>query len=192
MNAATMTDAEIVARVLGGDAGAFERLVERYERLMFSYLLPQVRHTQEVEDIAQETFLKAFRHLRTFDPARRFSAWLLRIARNVMFDTQKTRRQTVPAGDALTDLLNDRAAPSEQANPDDRLQNLEAFRQTFVQVLQLPEDLRIPLMLRVLEDQTYEEIADLLELPLQTVKNRIFKARRALREKRSGTRDVSA
>ena len=177
-------DGEIVARVLAGETEMFGILVERYEKLVFSYLLPQVRNIQEVEDIAQETFLRAFRFLGSFDVARRMSAWLIRISRNVMIDRQRQNAVSTPTDDLEGFFATIRCPQQSNQEPQARVELKEEFRNLFLSILRLPQDLKVPLMMRVLQELTYEEISELLELPLQTVKNRIFRARQALRTKR--------
>lgn len=177
-------DAEIVSAVLAGDTAQFGIMVERYERLMYSYLLSQVRSLQEAEDIAQEAFIKAFRHLSSFDSSRKFSAWLLKISRNVMIDRFR-RLRTESANTTVSEECIARVkSPLPKSDPADHAEMHEEFRKTFQNILALPEDLRVPLTMRIIQELPYEEIAEILELPLQTVKNRIFKARQALRGKR--------
>ncbi len=177
-------DGEVVTRILGGETHLFGILVEKYERLMFSFLLPQVRSLQEVEDIAQDAFLKAFCHLGSFDRTRRFSAWLLKIAKNLVVDRYRKNQPVTVSDTLLNDVLLRKSSDFPGKDPEKQVQSQEEFRRTFLDMLQLPEDLRVPLLLRVLQELSYEEIADILEVPVQTVKNRIFKARKAMREKR--------
>lgn len=177
-------DVEVVSAVLEGDTDQFGIMVERYERLMYSYLLSQVRSLPEAEDIAQEAFIKAFRHLSSFDASRRFSAWLLKIARNVMIDRFRKQRNDTPVATVPEECIARLSSPLPRNDPAAHAEMHEEFRRTFRDILDLPEDLRTPLMMRILQDLPYEEIADILDLPLQTVKNRIFKARQALRGKR--------
>lgn len=184
-------DAELVSRVLKGEIQLFGILVERYERLMYSYLFPQVRSLQEVQDISQEAFFKAYHHLASFDCSRRFSAWVLRIAKNLVIDRYRKNSDVLPPGDAtIQDMIDNRAPDSENNAPDRLVESREQFRQTFVNMLQLSEELRIPLLLRVLQELSYEEISEILSLPVQTVKNRIFNARKLLREKRDSENEV--
>jgi len=190
MNEDLRTDAEIVTAVLAGDTASFGIMVERYERLMYSYLLPQVRSLTEAEDIAQEAFIKAFRHLSSFDTGRRFSAWLLRIARNVMIDRFRRQQNEATVTSVSQDCLARVRNTSPKSDPAVHHEMHEEFRRTFQDVLSLPEDLRAPLTLRVLQEMPYEEIAEVLDLPIQTVKNRIFKARQALRGKRDAAHDM--
>lgn len=177
-------DAEIVSAVLAGETAQFGIMVERYERLMYSYLLPQVRSLQEAEDIAQEAFIKAFRHLSSFDTSRKFAAWLLKIARNVMIDRFRRLRNEPANTTVPEDCLARMKSPLPKSDPAMHVEIHEEFRRTFRNILALPEDLRVPLIMRILQEIPYEEIAEILALPLQTVKNRIFKARQALRGKR--------
>ncbi|MFZ2955527.1 MAG: sigma-70 family RNA polymerase sigma factor [Candidatus Ozemobacteraceae bacterium] len=177
-------DARLVSRVLAGEVNVYGILVEQYERLVFSYLLPRVRSLEEVEDLAQEIFLKAYRHLDSFDLQRRFAPWLMRIARNFMIDSSQ-KNVRIPHGNGLaTEIFEHVAASGPMTEPHEKLEAREEFRGTFRHMLDLPEDLRIPFLLRVLQELSYEEIAELIDLPLQTVKNRIFKARSILRDQR--------
>ncbi|HNV72892.1 MAG TPA: sigma-70 family RNA polymerase sigma factor [Candidatus Ozemobacteraceae bacterium] len=176
------SDAELVRLILQGESQRFQSLVERYERLMYSYLLPQVHHWQEVEDIAQEAFLKAFRHLNSFDTARKFSAWLLKIARNILIDRYRKNAQNRREAEAYATFLQ-RFARTSETNTAQVVEKDDEFRRLFLDVFDLPEEFRVPLLLRIVEELSYEEIADIIDAPLQTVKNRIFKARRQLREK---------
>lgn len=180
------SDAEVVGRVLAGDTASFQIMVERYQRLVYSYLLPHLDNLPEVEDLAQETFVKAFRYLGSFDCSRKFSTWLMTIARNLLTNHFHRSAQRARQFTYLDELLpaGREPAQSEGLEPGDVLVTREAFQQTFLDMMALPDDLRIPLMMRVLLDEPYQDIADALDLPLQTVKNRIFQARRQLREKR--------
>lgn len=191
MNQDIIPDASLVTRILDGEVECFELLVARYERLMYSYLLPMVRNIGDVEDIAQEAFLKAYRHLASFDVQRRFSTWLLRIAKNIMIDRyRKDRGTTILAGDieATIALASPRMADSH--NPQADAEHREHFREIFSQICALPEELKAPLLLRIMQELAYTEIAELLDVPLQTVKNRIFKARQMLRAQRGGDHDM--
>jgi RNA polymerase sigma-70 factor (ECF subfamily) len=177
-------DGSIVRLVLEGNTRQFGVLVSRYERLMFSFLLPQVKCFQEVQDISQEAFIKAFKHLYSFDTNRRFSAWILKIARNILIDRfRKNSDNPVTPVESMEDVIGYRPAPADQ-EPARKVEMQEEFRRTFLNILHLSEELKVPLLLRVVQELSYEEIAEIIDVPVQTVKNRIFKARKALREKR--------
>ena len=177
------TDGEIVKLVLSGDIQLFSLLVARYEKFVFSYLLSKYSDVYEIEDVVQETFLKAYRHLSSYDCERKFSNWLITIARNLLFDNRKKNSRNIASTDLVTDvLLGDEIKDSHQ--PDEVAIRRERFHRLTVMIKSLDEDLRTPFILRVVNELSYQEIADALSLPLQTVKNRIFKARTYLREKR--------
>lgn len=180
-------DRKSIERVLAGESHVYGVLVERYERLIFSFLLPQLRSLEEVEDLAQEVFIRGYRHLASFDTERKFSSWIIKIARNLLIDQYRKNAHTPRGGGLAQDLIENAPEPSNQNEPAQKLELQEEFRTTFKEMLDLAEELRIPLLLRVMQELSYEEIAEILDLPLQTVKNRIFKARSVLREKRKSS-----
>lgn len=184
MNKQGKTDVELVKLVLSGEAEMFSELVERYEKLVFSFLLSRLSNMQEVEDIVQDTFVKAYRHLATFDCERRFAAWLVTIARNLLIDSRRKAGRNIASTELVTDVLLADSTREEQAQPPEILIRRERFRKIVRMIQELPEELRTPFLLRVVNELPYQEIAEVLTLPLQTVKNRIFKARGLLREKR--------
>jgi RNA polymerase sigma-70 factor (ECF subfamily) len=184
-------DSEIIQRILEGETHLFATLVSRYERLMYSFLLSQVKSFQEVQDISQEAFLKAYRHLSAFDPTRKFSAWVLKIAKNLLIDRyRKTTDSLGTNATTVQDLMSRKSVQSPEEIPGKRMETQEEFRQAFINILHLSEELRIPLLLRIVQELSYEEIADILDLPVQTVKNRIFKARQILRAKRDAEHEL--
>jgi RNA polymerase sigma-70 factor (ECF subfamily) len=190
MNKENFSDSEIILKVLNGDSEKFAVLVERYERLVFSFLLTRLKNLEEVEDIVQDTFVKAFRHLKSFDRSKKFTAWLLTIARNILVDFLRKSSKTVASTDLVTDVLL-KKDKSEENNPQNLAVRRESFRRIIETIDSLPEDVKEPFMLRVVNDMSYKEISDTLELPLQTVKNKIFKARSLLRGNRNRYEEMS-
>ncbi len=184
MNRQEKTDSEIVKLVLAGRVQFFSELVSKYEKLVFSFLLSKSNDVYEVEDVVQETFIKAFRHLATYDCERKFSAWVLTIARNLLYDAKKKNSKDVASTDLLDDVLLTDEPEAKDASPDETVIKNESYRNLSKLIRNLDEEIRTPFLLRVLNELSYQEISDLLSLPLQTVKNRIFKARTYLREKR--------
>lgn len=191
MNKLEKTDGELVKQVLEGDVESFSELVERYEKLIFSYLLSRLQDMQEVEDIVQETFVKAYRHMASFDCQRKFSSWLVTIARNLLIDNRKKTNRNIASTEIVTDVLLSQSSKEGKGQPSEILIRREQFRCIFNMIQELPEEMRTPFLLRVVNELSYQEIAEALELPLQTVKNRIFKARAILREKRENYEEMS-
>ncbi len=184
METTTLSDSEIVALVLSGKTDHFAVLIERYERLLVSFLLGHVYRVADVEDIAQEIFLKAFRFLGTFDLNRKFPAWLTGIARNHLIDYYRKEKGTAPAGDEIIEYISQQKQENRIGDPEAELDKKENYREILTSIFALPEIMKVPFLLRLVQGLSYEEIAEALDLPLQTVKNRIFKARQRLREER--------
>lgn len=180
------TDLELIQQVLNGDTEVYGTLVERYEKLVFSFLLARARCLQDVEDVVQEAFVRAYRHLRGFDQSRKFSAWLLTIARNLLFDLYKKNSRTLSSTDVVLEILSASSVSTseETEQPSEIIMRRERFRRLLDLIRSLEEDLKVPFLLRVVNEMPYQDIADALDLPLQTVKNRIFKARTLLRAER--------
>lgn len=178
------SDNELINSVLDGDIEKFGDLIERYEKLVFSFLLARSKNLQEVEDIAQETFVKGFKHLKSFDCNKKFSAWLLTIAKNILCDHMRKNSRSFASSDLVAEVLL-KSSENEDSNP--QIMNLrrESWRWVVEMINSLPDEVREPFVLRVVNEMTYQDIAEVLDLPLQTVKNRIFKARSILREKRN-------
>lgn len=191
MNKHERTDEELVHAVLAGELETFAELVERYERLVFSFLLTRLNDLQEVEDIVQETFVKAFRHLASFDCERRFAAWLLTIARNLLIDSRRKAGRSVASTTLVNEVMLTDSAREASSQPSEIVVRRERFRSIVVMIQELPEELRTPFLMRVINELPYQEIAEVLDVPLQTVKNRIFKARGILREKRENYEKMS-
>ena len=191
MNKHERTDEELVQAVLAGEHETFAELVERYERLVFSFLLTRLNDLQEVEDIVQETFVKAFRHLASFDCERRFAAWLLTIARNLLIDSRRKAGRSVASTNLVNEVMLTDSAREAGSQPSEIVVRRERFRSIVVMIQELPEELRTPFLMRVINELPYQEIAEILDVPLQTVKNRIFKARGILREKRENYEKMS-
>ena len=176
-------DREVVQRALAGSESAFREIVLRYQRSVHRLLLRMVRDPSLAEDLAQEVFLKAFRALKTFDPERKFSSWLFKIAHNTAID-QLRRKQlaTVPLespDEDKPDLLA--LLPDQNGESPDRAldrQNLAQAIQAAVGRLRV--EYREVVILRFQQDLSYEEIAEITELPLGTVKTHLHRARKAM------------
>ena len=173
-------DVFLVERCLGGDEEACEALVRRYQDRVFSLVYRIIGGTDQVEDIAQEAFLKAFRSLKSFRGGSSFYTWLYRITVNTALNALRSqgRRQEASLEDlgGLEFLVDPDAGPAESAA---RRQLASRVREA---IDQLDEQYRTIVYLRELEDLSYEEIAEVVELPVGTVKSRLFRARQHLKE----------
>jgi len=179
-------EVECIRRVQQGDDEAFGALVEKYQQRVFSIVFHLVRRRDEVEDLAQEIFFKAFRAVRSYNFQSSFATWLSRIAVNHCYDyLRKVRASHLSY---YSDMAEESARELErkaESPPPQGLDQAEkiALRDFVSRLLdRAPEDDRIILTLKELEDYSVEEIADLLKLKTSTVKVRLHRARKRMVE----------
>ncbi len=181
-------DQQLVERVQLGDKRAFDLLVIKYQRRLARLLSRFVRDPAEVEDIAQETFIKAYRALPSFRGDSAFYTWLYRIGVNTAknFLVSQGRKQPITVtGFDTEDSENFEGANQlrDEDTPESELMGKQVA-QTVNQTLEaLPEELRTAITLREIEGLSYEEIADVMNCPIGTVRSRIFRAREAVANK---------
>ena len=175
----TLEDNELVARTLEGDVRSYEELVSRYERLVGRVLYPYAKREISVEDLVQETFLKAYDKLETFNPDYRFKTWLMTIANNLGVDTLRRRRETVEFNPDLHGV-------SSSQGPEARIVDADRYRSLQEAILELPETYSVPLILRYTEEMSYAEIAETMGITTSAVKSRLFRARNMLGESLEG------
>ena len=177
-------DAGSVGRARSGDAAAFEILVRRHERWVFSLVLRMVGNRHEAEDIAQDIFLKAYRSLRDFRGTARFSTWLHTIATNhtlsYLASRATSRRREVADTDADLPPRMDRL-PDSAPRADQELERKDLRSLLDAALARLSPEHRIVVVLRDIQDLSYEEIAEVLHVELGTVRSRLHRARAALR-----------
>jgi RNA polymerase sigma-70 factor (ECF subfamily) len=165
---------DLIRKAQRGSREAFAVLVEHYWGRLFRWLyhLAHDRHT--AEDVAQDTFLKAFAHLDSFQPGGRFQAWLFRIAHNALLNQKRAQKRTrQPFPDHVAAL---------QTGPPEEAMSREALQQLARAVGRLPRDFRAAFVLRVEEELSFREIAEALQITEETARWRVFKARQKLME----------
>ncbi len=179
-------DQQLVERVQRGDKRAFDLLVIKYQHKIFAVISRFVRDHAEVQDVAQDAFVKAYRALPNFRGDSAFYTWMYRIAINTAKNYLVARNRRPPASDlevedaefyAGNDAMHEMNTPERNLLRDE-LQGVidQAFRD-------LPEDLRTAVTLREIEGLSYEEIAEVMGCPIGTVRSRIFRAREAIDKK---------
>jgi RNA polymerase sigma-70 factor (ECF subfamily) len=183
------SDKELVRLSRRGDERAARELVHRFERPVFSIVYRMVRDRELAEDLAQDAFVRTFNHLDRYDSRYKFSSWLFKIAYNLTVDHLRKRElQTISvhgAPDAVTPERQEATSltlQSEEESPDDRIVAKELAGELEEAIAGLREDYRTAILLRHVEGRPYEEIAEIMDIPLGTVKTYIFRARRELRE----------
>jgi len=176
-------DAELVKRVQAGDTTAFDLLVQKYQHKVVNLVGRFVSDSAECNDIAQETFIKAFRAIGGFRGDSQFYTWLYRIASNtaknyLASNARKSAVYSVDIDDA--EHFDGESRLKEFDNPENLLLTDEIKRTVFMAIEALPEDLRTAITLREMEGLSYEEIAEVMDCPVGTVRSRIFRAREAI------------
>ncbi len=178
-------DEELVRQALGGRRDAFERLVQRHQRPLVNHLFRMTGQRDGALDLAQEVFIKVYLSLAVFDPRYRFTTWLYRIASNCAIDHLRRRHpQTCSLTRSPDDDRRDSAEdslPASEPTPDDLLRARELQARIERAIRALPNGYRQLILLRHHQHCRYDEIARITNLPLGTVKNRIFRAREMLR-----------
>jgi RNA polymerase sigma-70 factor (ECF subfamily) len=181
METATTSDEQIVERAQAGDAEAFGEIVRRWERRIFALSFGMLGREEEARDATQETFLAAFRNLRSFRGEAKVSSWLHRIAINQCITRQrraKVRGETAIADEHEVDGASYFAPAHESpARAVESQQRKEMVRRA---VCALPTELRQVILMKEFEELTFQEIADALDLPLSTVKSRLYTALKQL------------
>jgi RNA polymerase sigma-70 factor (ECF subfamily) len=175
------TDLELIEQTLRGDSHAFDELVLRYQDRLVHSLEHALSSREDALEIAQQAFVLAWRKLGSFRRESQFYSWLYRIARNVA--ASQTRRQQL-SSTSLDQLYDAKAfEPSDRRSgtaPDHASEQADQVRIVQNALKQVSEEFRQPLILKEMDGFSYEEIADILEIPIGTVRSRIFRARQEL------------
>jgi RNA polymerase sigma-70 factor (ECF subfamily) len=173
-------DAQLVTASKNGDQDAFSLLVQRYQRRVFNLVFRMLQNYEEASEITQETFFAAWQGLRSFRGEARFSTWLYRIAYNCALKQLELRKRDQALNQALQfEQVLETADECHTAH----LAILDNQEMVQEQLSQLPPKYRIVLILRHLQDMTYEEMAEVLVMPVGTIKTHLFRARNLLKER---------
>ncbi len=189
VNRATDSDALLVERTVAGDQKAFELLVIKYQRRIQRLIGRMVRDVDLVEDIAQETFIRAYRALAQFRGEAQFYTWLYRIAVNTAKKAlMDLKRNPTVSENSFKSEDDDETSPLENEltsteTPEAVLAGKEIAEMVNAAMEALPEELRQAITLREIEGLSYEEISEAMSCPIGTVRSRIFRAREAISEK---------
>jgi len=167
-------DAALVLASRDGNRRAFEQLLSRYERPVFNAAYRILHHRDDAADVTQTAFLKAYENLDRYDASQQFFSWLYRIAMNEAIDLANRRKSDPLVLEAIADTAAGPDGHAAEAQSDARLQRA---------LMALAADQRALVVLKHIQDFSYEQIAMILDCPVKTVKSRLFTARRALRDR---------
>lgn len=172
------TDQQLVKRVQEGDKRAFDLLVLKYQHKILSIIGRFVKDQAEVQDVAQETFIKAYRALGNFRGESAFYTWVYRIAINTAKNHLVSKGRRPPSADVdEAEFYSGSEYLKDVATPENQLMRDQLKDVIFKAIKALPEDLRTAVTLREMEGLSYEEIAEVMDCPVGTVRSRIFRAR---------------
>jgi RNA polymerase sigma-70 factor (ECF subfamily) len=166
-------DGTLVRRCLAGDRAAFEQLVVRYQKPVYNAALRLLRDPEEARDIAQTTFLKAFTHVGDYDPSYKFYSWIYRIAINESLHVLQRRK--------LVEVVTDDEA-DDAPGPDTLIESEQTSKAIEAALMRVKPELRVVIVLRHFLHLSYQDMSEVLQVPSQTVKSRLYTARQRLRE----------
>ncbi|MBI9048743.1 MAG: sigma-70 family RNA polymerase sigma factor [Anaerolineaceae bacterium] len=174
-----ISDQNLVMRTLTGETHAYSDLVQRYQGSVFNICYRLLGERREAEDLTQEAFIRAYQRLQTFDTQREFGPWMRRLTVNLCYNQlQKRRFEEMPLEEETT--LNMWQIPRETNQPEKVFLQAERHSSLRAALLELNTQYRVVIELRHFHDLSYEEISTELNLPINTVKSHIFRARKQL------------
>ena len=180
-----LKERELIRRAKQGDMLAFEELILQHEKIVYNLALRMMNHSEDAQDISQEVFLKAYRSLQNFDERSAFSTWLYRITHNTCIDEMRKRKgkQSYSLEEELesADGSLQRQVADAGDTPEESLMRKEQKSEILQALDTLSEEHKAAIILRDVKGMAYEEIAEILELSLGTVKSRISRARNQLK-----------
>jgi RNA polymerase sigma-70 factor (ECF subfamily) len=172
-----LSDADLVSQCINGSNSAFEEIVRRYKKLVYSVVYKMISDKEEVNDISQEVFIRLYKSLERYNPEYKMSTWIVKITSNLCLDTLRKKKQdTVTLDDAIG--VSSNTDTPEQAFINN--QKTELIRRA---INELPEKYKILIVLFHNKGMSYEEMTKVLNEPMSIIKNRLYRARLMLREK---------
>ncbi|KKM10599.1 hypothetical protein SY88_13115 [Clostridiales bacterium PH28_bin88] len=187
------SEINLVISAQQGDQEAFAQLVRLYKKPVYSLAFRMLHNAEDAQDLAQETFLRVYRSLGRFRPGEKFSTWVYRIATNLCIDALRKRRDPANCPSSLMDLegvLADGPADLRET-PEDAYLAGELRRSIHKAIDALPDKYRAVVILRHIHELSYEEIASVMNLPVNTIRTHLHRARERLREElRSSSAEV--
>jgi len=175
------TDLVLIEKTLNGDRIAFGELIEKYQKQIYSLAYRLTNNADDAQDLAQEIFIKVYQVLSKYDQERPFFPWLYRVATNVCY----TELRRKPNGEVSLEKVIEVGSliPISPEQPEEEYVQKETQMLVQQALAELPENYRVPMVLRYLEELSYQEIADAMELPLTTIETRLYRGRILLQKR---------
>ncbi|MGN7386315.1 RNA polymerase sigma factor [Sporosarcina sp. SAFN-015] len=171
-----------VQQVLAGDKQAYAHIINKYKNQLYATILRMTKNPQDAQDFVQDAFIKVYRNLDKYDASGSFSGWIYRVAINHCMDEFRKKRYS------MTQIVIDEERVVEPNHPELVFLKKEKSRQLERLIATLPEDERLIILLRYVNEISYEEIGEVMEVPTSTVRNKLHRAKKKMREtvKREG------
>lgn len=180
-------DTQLMLRVRDGDAQAMESLVKRHQDVVFSTVSGMLKYGGDVEDIAQQVFIRIWKNAASYEPSAKFKTWMFTILRNLVFnEMRRNRRKPFISVNALEEDQGIILAQDSAPAPDEHLDHAELVQAVEQAIGELPERERLAVNLRRFDQMAYEEIASILGISVAATKSILFRARNKLKEKLAG------
>ena len=189
MNTTTVSDHELVTRAQQGSEKAYRELLGRYQRPVFSIIYRMIRDREQAEDLAQETFVRVFNNIDRYDPRYKFSSWIFKIATNLTIDWIRRKELNTVSIDGSRNAVTAEqieatsiTIASTDETPEELLEAKELGEEIEGAISKLRPEYKAAILLRHVEGREYQEIAEIMALPLGTVKTYIHRGRNELRD----------
>lgn len=170
------TDHELVVECLNGNNDAFSELVSRYKRLIYSVAYKFSRNDEDVNDMAQDAFIKIYKSLSKYDSQYKFSTWSVKVTTNICLDHVRRKKINSVSLDEIENFVG------SSNSPEDHYLRKEHSQMVMSAINELPEIYREPILMYHQQGMSYKEISEFLGKPMSIIKNRLFRGRHALRE----------
>lgn len=176
-------DAQLMLRVREGDASAMESLIRRHQNSVYATVARMLNNGPDVEDIAQQVFIRIWRGAKSYEPSARFTTWMFTILRNLVFnEMRRQKRKPTTSSNAIEADGGMILSLENSHSPDEALEQTELQRAVDQAIASLPEKARMAVQLRRFENMPYEEIAKTLDMTVPATKSLLFRARNMLKE----------
>ncbi|KKM10951.1 hypothetical protein SY88_10850 [Clostridiales bacterium PH28_bin88] len=178
-----LADEALVRLCLDGDRAAFAELVRRYQRQIYSLAYRLTNDAEEAMDLSQEVFLKLYQVMEKYDETRPFFPWMYKVASNVCYSALRKKPQESVPLDKIIEFTP--LVPKLDTQPEDYCEVKEVQEMVQRAIMELPDKYRLPLVMRYLEDMTYQQIAEMMDLPVSTIETRLYRGKSLLQKRLS-------
>lgn len=186
MECNVINDVEVIEKVKEGNTEEFEKIITKYSKMIYSIAYRLLRDTEEARDLSQDVFLRAFRFINKYNPEFKMSTWLVRIAYNLYKDRFKTKKihivNQISFGDEDSNKSYEEQFIDGSPRPDEKIENTVKSEYIVSVINKLPVNYKMVITLYFWGDHSYEEIAEIMEIPVGTVKSRLKRAKNYLLE----------